>query len=65
MPKKPRWKATSTTRSCESNYEGIRRMSFMEEDPERILEQCMEHCVETPRCIAIDFYRESGWCVLG
>jgi len=53
------WVVISETAACEKNLDGIKH-TFASKG--FTLESCKAHC--TGSCVAIDFYRKSGWCLL-
>mmetsp|Transcript_61331 Transcript_61331/g.109287 ORF Transcript_61331/g.109287 Transcript_61331/m.109287 type:complete len:777 (-) Transcript_61331:67-2397(-) len=55
------WLPISTSKACEDNHEGI---AFMDHAPGFTIDTCKKHCEETEKCVAVDFYSESTWCIL-
>merc|ERR1712050_197279 len=53
------WVVISETAACQKNLDGIK---WTGASKGFTLESCKAHC--TGSCVAIDFYRESGWCLL-
>mmetsp|Transcript_92846 Transcript_92846/g.178255 ORF Transcript_92846/g.178255 Transcript_92846/m.178255 type:complete len:698 (+) Transcript_92846:48-2141(+) len=55
------WKTISWTAACEQNSQGIPDIfskggfSFA---------RCKDKCEKTDNCLAIDFYSQTGWCIL-
>jgi len=55
------WSTISSRAACESNSEGIERTYGAKK---HTLQSCKTACESMGGCVAIDFYRKTGWCNL-
>eukprot|EP00401_Gymnodinium_catenatum_P051765 CAMPEP_0117494008 /NCGR_PEP_ID=MMETSP0784-20121206/19390_1 /TAXON_ID=39447 /ORGANISM="" /LENGTH=391 /DNA_ID=CAMNT_0005288875 /DNA_START=122 /DNA_END=1297 /DNA_ORIENTATION=- len=60
-PTVSKWSVISTSAACEKNDDGIKR-SYGEK--KHTLQSCKTACEGMSGCVAIDFYKKSGWCNL-
>lgn len=57
-----RWVTINSSAACEQNAEGIHRSSCL--GAGYTLGSCKLACQATSACVAVDFYRKTGWCNL-